>query len=685
MEEISLIPPRIGFVLHLIEPAAGTTPSVGAAPDRREAVVRDAETDSRTVEEIGGGALRIVWRGHPLCGAAFAATAELTPTPEGDGWSYSFRYEGNASGLAVEFIDFPVLTVPRTDATALFVPRHSGLLLRPRWRDLAPGAVVAEDHATGLHFLAALDGADVSWYLDQRGDARLRPCRALVGNGINRISQNPVDRVGTATLAFRYAPQIVAGNRVAGELPFDGTIRLFRGDWFAAAEIYRRWAWEQPWAKAAFARPRGRLRDIAIWFWNRGGAEEVAPPVERFAAQTGLPVALDWYWWHKIPYDAGYPHFWPPREGAEAFAATVRRLVAEGVFVQPYTNGISWDKFAPAWETEGSFDSVVETDGEKPGDRYNAFLPSCFGVMCGEAPHFHARMRDLARRLRGCGVSGLYLDQIGCCGYRICRNPDHAHAPGGGTAVVEGYRRMLRDIAADNPGLLLSTEEAPESYLDLVESFITLFHAEERMGLPPSPEAEAVPAFTAVYHGAITAYGSYAMIDGIPPWDEAWPDDESRWTEEKPWEALYPDQFAFEFARGVAMGLQPTVHQLRMRHFDDPRYAANLAFVVDTAAFYYENRDFLHDGTMCAPGVLDCARRPVDLFVRGIYTKPGEGRAVRRPAAPAVFHAVWRAPDGRLAATLCNWTREPQPFALRTPDLAVSGTLPARSWMKATP
>ena len=243
---------------------------------------------------------------------------------------------------------------------------------------------------------------------------------------------------------------------------------------------------------------------------------------------------------------------------------------------------------------------------------------------------------------------------------------------------------MLRDIQADNPGLLLSTESAPESYLDVVDSFINLHQNEERAATVPVPEAETVPAFQAVYHGAIASYGSYASIDGIPPWDPAWPDDD-RWTEERPWEELYPDQFAFEFARGVAMGIQPMVHQLRMRHFDDPRYAANLAFAVDTAKFYFANRDFLFDGAMCAPGTLDCARLAVDLFVRGIYTKPGEGRVVHRPGAPAVLHSVWRAPDGRLAATLCNWTREPQPFALSTPDFAASGTVPARSWMLATP
>ena len=284
----------------------------------------------------------------------------------------------------------------------------------------------------------------------------------------------------------------------------------------------------------------------------------------------------------------------------------MRRLAAKGVFVQPYTNGVSWDKESPTWKTEGEPDCILEKSGERWGWRYNVHMPSCLAGMCGDAPRFHARMRDLVRRLRECGVPGVYLDQIGCCTVRTCWDPAHRHPPGGGTAIVDGYREMLRDIQADNPGLLLSTESAPESYLDVVDSFINLHQNEERAATVPVPEAETVPAFQAVYHGAIASYGSYALIDGIPPWDPAWPDDD-RWTEEKPWEELYPDQFAFEFARGVAMGIQPMVHQLRMRHFDDPRYAANLAFAVDTAKFYFANRDFLFDGAICAPELCGAA------------------------------------------------------------------------------
>ena len=500
----------------------------------------------------------------------------------------------------------------------------------------------------------------------------MRPNWSIVRNG-----KSPQ----TVTMLFRYAPPLTPANRIAGALPFGGTIRMFRGDWFAAAEIYRRWAWEQPWAKAAFARPQKEMRNIAIWFWNRGLIRDVVPPVERFAKETGLPVALDWYWWHAIPYDAGYPFFWPPREGAEAFAAAVRGLVAQGIFVQPYTNGISWDWAAEGWETDGRLDAIMREDGSIPEVRYNSYMPNNrLSEMCGCAPHFHRHMRGLMRALRAAGLPGVYMDQVGgCCTVKTCWRPDHPHPPGGGTVITDGYRKLFRDIKADIPGFLISTEDTPEAYLDIVDSSINLWQNGERFGMPAQPEAETVPAFMAVYHGALAVYGSYAVIDGIPPWDPKWPDTD-KWQKEEPWETLYPDQYALEFARGVAMGMQPMVHQLRMSHFDDPRYAGNFKFTVDTAKFYHANRDFLYDGTMRAPGTLTCARQPVELFIRGIYTKPEKARVVRHPSHPVILPSVWRAKDGRMAAVLCNWSRSEQKYAISTPDIATAGVIPARSW-----
>ena len=49
---------------------------------------------------------------------------------------------------------------------------------------------------------------------------------------------------------------------------------------------------------------------------------------------------------------------------------------------------------------------------------------------------------------------------------------------------------------------------------------------------------------------------------------------------------------------------------------------------------------------------------------------------------PTVFYNVWRSPDGRVAAILVNWTREPQDWKLESPAASGAGTLPPRSWTR---
>ena len=80
---------KLDFTLYMTTPATN-------APEK---VVSSAQMKARTVMEKDGKTL-VEWRGHPDCGDGFTVTAELTPTPEKDGWSYEFRYSGNERGLA---------------------------------------------------------------------------------------------------------------------------------------------------------------------------------------------------------------------------------------------------------------------------------------------------------------------------------------------------------------------------------------------------------------------------------------------------------------------------------------------------------------------------------------------------------------------------------------------------------
>ena len=613
--------------------------------------------------------IRLVWKGHPKLGDGFTVSATLEETA--DGFAYSdVRYEG-ASGPAVLRLAFPEIVLPRTDSTRLLIPHSVGLLRSPNWRNLNPGDIVGDDAPQGFHFVAALEDSGDSYYLDQRGESRLHASRYEIANG---------KAPGTLRVCMPYDVPQTPANARAFALPYGGTFHAFRGGWYRAASIYREWLERQPHYRTARAH-RGRLRDVGLWMWSRGRSASIMPDVERLARDAAVPMGLDWYWWHKTPYDTGYPYFWPPREGVEDFRAAVARFRKLGVWTQTYVNGTAWDCDDPSWADKGGAKNAIIRDGKPLAHEYNKFNHHRLAPMCGEAPEFHDIMAHNVRELLASGLDSIYLDQIANIGFGTCFNPLHRHAPGGGDHLVRGYRDFVVRLRKEHPNAQFSSEDYHESYIDVFDSVICVYSGYERFGRG-LPEVEFVPVCPALYHECITAYGSFAMIDGIPPWDENWPAS-ARWPADKElaWEKIYPDQFAIEVCRGVTWGMQPMVHNFKAARADDPRYAADYRFLIDTARFYHANRDFLLEGRLLDPGTMECPEKPVDFLVRKTFTPCGNQKTVHVPSLPQVFYSVWRAPDGRMAAVLVNWSREDAEVKLSAPDVSFAGRVPARSWM----
>lgn len=579
---------------------------------------------------------------------------------EGGGWRYlPLKVELSAERGEPANVRFPVAKISRTDETRLLfsdIWGAQGSLMRPSWRTLEPGKVfkVTKD-SPGFRFAAALNEGGTSFYIDSREEdfSPLRFSFASAPDGALVVS------------AVHPQPGSVSG----------GLLKTFAGGWFDAARIYKSWVSKTPRFAKARGRDRGKLRDVSMWFWNRGLSEDVIAPVEQFQRDAGVPAALDWYWWHEIPYDSGYPNFWPPREGVAKFREAVRRLNKAGIFSQVYMNGMTWDCDDPSWTQGGTDDAVLPLHAVA----YNVYDSHRLANLCGESPHFQRLMHRNVDELVDCGLDGIYLDMVSAASLEaLCRNPRHAHRPGEGAAQVRGWRTFVEEVKARHLGVLVSSEDAGEDYFDVFDFLICCFPSYERFGFGVAPECACVPVFSAIYHEATPMFGSYALIDGIPPWDPKWPD-ENRWKKERPWERLFPDQFAVELSRGLAWGLQPTVNNFRLSAATDPKFAADYRFMIDVARFHHENRDILFDGEMLNPGRLVCETRTVDFLVRGIYAKEGDFRSVREEALPAVFHSVWKSPAGRKSAVLVNWTREDQMYEVDAPDVKAKGVIPARS------
>ena len=385
-------------------------------------------------------------------------------------------------------------------------------------------------------------------------------------------------------------------------------------------------------------------------------------------------LALNWYWWHAIPYDTEYPDFWPPREGVENFKNAVKLLNDNGIYVQVYINGVCWDVDGKSWNEGGLESCMIDKDGEVLSTMFNTYTRHRLGYMCGEGMIFRRRMVELVKTLQSCGLNGQYMDMISHMGVHHCYNPRHKHAPGDVQVMLDGYRAMIDDIHAELPDFPITSESCGECFLDSLAG-VTVCNSISSEHLKRD-FLNVVPLFPAVYHGKTVLFGNYASLSGIPPWDTQWPP-EDRWQKEEPWHELYPDQYYAESVRNIIYGVQPTVCDYYPKVSVAPEYAESRKFLLQSVNFYHDNKEFLFEGKMLSPDGFDCEKVSVDFHGRMIFTKRNEAAKITK-IQPAVLHSVWQNKAGSKALFLANYTSKEQTWKYN----GISGTIAPRSFKK---
>jgi hypothetical protein len=562
------------------------------------------------------------------------------------------------AGLRPAALVFPDVPVAYQAGDQLVLPNDIGLLIDDAGHSLfdRPGAPKQLRSRVHMQFMAWLSQGR-GLYLDSRDDSGWTKSILVSGGD------------GAATLRVEhFLPQPDEGPVPLPTYPV--SLAPFRGGWFEAARLYRPWALRQQWAsRGPESRRDTYVADVACWLWNRGRCAEVGPATAEVADRLGLPVALDWYWWHKHAYDTSYPDYFPPRDGAETFRATVAELQSHNVSVQVYTNGMSWDEAEPSWEGEGRACTQILPDGSLHGVVYNTWMGARLMHVCGASEGWHRKELEVARQAAELGLDGLYMDQIAVIGgQRPCFSREHGHAPGGGVFGASGFRDLFRAVRAAHPHLAISSESVSEVYQDLLDACITLQTSWERLhGRAGTINRHPIPLFQAVYHGHSVVFGNYAHVDGVPPYDELWPDEgRSDPAEERDWHAICPDQFALEIARTIVFGCQPLVTNLTRAQLADERLADDIAFFLDLARFYHGHRPWLLWGDMLPMADVEAAELEVTCIQRGIFTESAaiEPFAVCRPA---VLHSAWVAPGGEAGIVLVNYSRSDQAVRVEPP------------------
>ena len=285
-------------------------------------------------------------------------------------------------------------------------------------------------------------------------------------------------------------------------LPWEAVVGVFEGDWYDAASLYREWALKSaPWnGKRRLTRGGGipaKLQDVDLWVCESGSASEVVPKAKRLQDFFGVNTAVHWYNWHQIPFDDQYPEYFPTKEG---FAQGVAELKEAGILTMPYINGRLWDPATTSWRDENAGSAAIESEeGTRHEEVYGSSVPLV--PMCPGTKLWQDKIAGLVQRLIAeCGVSGVYIDQIGIAKAYACYASEHGHAKGGGDFWRRGYQNLLRKCRRHlGPDNFLTTEEACEPWNDLLDAFL-MVNTTQR-GYP------ILPLYSAVYGGRTLQFG----------------------------------------------------------------------------------------------------------------------------------------------------------------------------------
>jgi hypothetical protein len=471
---------------------------------------------------------------------------------------------------------------------------------------------------------------------------------------------------------------------------------LFEGDWYEAADRYKAWATQQPWTAQG---PLWRRDERATWLLDEVG-------LATFGVNAGYDRAawLAWFHaafqrpifhilgpnWPKAGADyrnnlpGGYDDWFPARV-SETNVAAIR---ANGDYFALF----EFDLLLSAKGADGA--AVAAAHTVLPEPRYS-FDRYTFPFTCPATTYLPALHRWRDETLAAVyDVDALYYDISANNVLMACRSAEHGHPVGGGGWMVGAYAAMYRATKA-------AAGHAKESYVPqgaemvnelfipnfdfyqarAVASPLSCFEADFFVDWIKARHAEKIPLFEYVYH----EYGP-VRLDG---WAKLAPEAGELFYWVAARVALWGGLLELNYEFSPLETLDGQCEQVAEHYADIEPHAfavdpAKVEFVREVAAARTGfAKDYLVYGTMARPIAFDTAEVELDYLLYNTIKiqRPRERETLR---VPAVIHAAWRAPDGRLGLLFVNLhTDDLQELEIRldlerygfAPDQAVAAEL----------
>ncbi len=514
-----------------------------------------------------------------------------------------------------------------------------------------------------MQWLAFCGGGGLGFYAACDDAAAFGKRFALFGDGR-----------GSAGFEVVQLPKSTANEGAEYHAPYRVQLGVFEGDWFTAAERYREWALQQPWADhsrlSSGATPQWCI-NTGLWVWNRGRSENVLGPAAMLQEAAGVPVSVFWHWWHGCPYDVGFPEYLPPREGAAPFREAVRAAHNDGLHAIVYMNQRLWGMTTESWEKRSAARYAVKNPkGAIRPEVYNTFTKSPCASMCMGTEFWRNTYATLATEaVLDLGIDGIYMDQA--CSSLACYDPMHGHPIGGGTYWIKGFQTLQQDIRTrcQSAGrtAALAGEGCGEAWLPYLDLMLSLQVSMERYAAPGN--WTPIPMFHAVYHGHFLPYGNYASLT-MPPYDELWPPEKAPANALALLDRKFSQQFRMEQARAFVWGQTPSIANFRPEHLESR--AEEMDFVIRLAKLRRRVPEYLLHGTMLRAPEMEIPEAVIPMSRLSIYAGQQGALSEYEGQYPLLFASAWKSPQGGVAVVVANVADAPQQAVF---------TLDAQTWL----
>jgi Domain of unknown function (DUF6259) len=615
-------------------------------------------------------------RFRQLAGLDIQVLVEVRANPADTFSHWSLTVE-NAAGLAVTDVQFPFVVcgyqlAGRVGSESLLWPLGPGLLMRaPEPSDLLPDCPhtwqFTPENGDTNHYPGYTFAQFLAYYNDRAG--LYLACLDKAGH-IKQVK--PVHR----------KPGIRLGIAHVGDWPLSGTRRLnydivmgtFTGDWYSAADLYRQWSVQQPWAST----PLHKRSDVPSWLLDSpphvivrvqgeldsGPAEanhEVLPfsralqPLERLATRLAGPIVPVLMAWER-PGPWIYPDCFPPVGGTQSVQDFAILANQRGWRIGTYCNGTRWVT-GHYWSGYDGTDYFEQNDGpasicrlptgepwkENWDASWRPSHPCCVGTR-----QTRDIMTNCVQTLINMGFDYLqFLDQnVGACAFP-CFADSHDHVSMPGLWMTENLRELVtsvRELALrEKTRQIVFSVEGPPN-----EIFIQDFQICDIRVAPPGyrPLNTSMRGFVPLYH---FLYHEFIPIQGAF--------------------GVAPDPYhlqirtAYSFVLGEIVGAIMYSDGSLMNKDAEMWWASQEPAIGDEEAAI----DLLRSATILRRGpardflVMGRMLEPTKLYDAEEVCWENNGRVHR---VPAVFHTAWQTPGRRFGLALANWTNDDQAVSL---------------------